>query len=245
MRLQKLLLLLATLVLIPQLVVAAENKPWEKIKPDEYIGGVQVACVGDSITYGYKLKNRETDNYPKQLGALLGTKWKVQNYGVSSMTMLRKAQNNRSYWDTKEYKQVLTDKPHVIIIMLGTNDQWQRNWTVKASQVEFKKDYSDMIDSFKKLKSKPRIWLCLPIPILPETVEKNAQLKQVIELTEAIAKENKLPTIDLYTWMSGKKEMYADSLHPNAEGAKEIARKLSHTLTGKPKLKAKDESKKK
>ena len=29
--------------------------------------GVRVACVGDSITYGYGLANRESESYPAQL----------------------------------------------------------------------------------------------------------------------------------------------------------------------------------
>ena len=31
----------------------------------------KVACIGDSITYGYGLPNREVDSYPAQLQKLL------------------------------------------------------------------------------------------------------------------------------------------------------------------------------
>ena len=33
---------------------------------------IKVACVGNSVTYGYGLENRETESYPSRLQALLG-----------------------------------------------------------------------------------------------------------------------------------------------------------------------------
>ena len=33
---------------------------------------VKVACVGNSVTYGYLIENREVNSYPAQLQRLLG-----------------------------------------------------------------------------------------------------------------------------------------------------------------------------
>ena len=49
---------------------------------------VRVACVGDSITYGHGIKDRENDAYPGLLSSLLGEKYDVRNFGVSGSTTM-------------------------------------------------------------------------------------------------------------------------------------------------------------
>ncbi len=48
----------------------------------------KIACVGDSITFGSGIPNREKLSYPAQLSALLGDDYEVRNFGVSGATML-------------------------------------------------------------------------------------------------------------------------------------------------------------
>ena len=50
---------------------------------------LRVACVGDSITYGHGIRDREHDTYPAILDSLLGDKFDVQNFGVSGTTTLK------------------------------------------------------------------------------------------------------------------------------------------------------------
>ena len=49
---------------------------------------VRVACVGDSITFGHGIKDRENDAYPGVLRSLLGEKYDVRNFGVSGSTTM-------------------------------------------------------------------------------------------------------------------------------------------------------------
>jgi hypothetical protein len=51
---------------------------------------VKVACVRNSITYGYTLPNPATDSYPSQLQQLLGETYDVGNFGKSRATLLNK-----------------------------------------------------------------------------------------------------------------------------------------------------------
>jgi sialate O-acetylesterase len=51
---------------------------------------VKVACVGNSITYGFLVKDREENAYPKQLGRMLGSGYDVRNFGRSGATLLTK-----------------------------------------------------------------------------------------------------------------------------------------------------------
>src|ERR1017187_8508802 len=61
----------------------------------------RVACVGDSITYGFGIADREHQSYPAQLGALLGSDWDARNYGVSGATLLKAG--GAPYWNQDAY----------------------------------------------------------------------------------------------------------------------------------------------
>ena len=112
----------------------------------------KVACIGTSITYGATIVNMPRDSYPAQLGRLLGTQWKVRNFGVNGRTMLKKG--NLPYWNTPVFEQAMEFLPDVIIIELGTNDSKPQNWKYKS---EFYDDYKDMINGLLALKSSPKI----------------------------------------------------------------------------------------
>ena len=49
---------------------------------------LRVACVGDSITYGDKLADRETQSYPAVLAQLAGGRFLTGNFGVNGATAL-------------------------------------------------------------------------------------------------------------------------------------------------------------
>ena len=47
-----------------------------------------IACIGDSITYGYGVSNPAEEAWPALLGDKLGDGWNVVNLGVSGTTLL-------------------------------------------------------------------------------------------------------------------------------------------------------------
>jgi acyl-CoA thioesterase-1 len=200
------------------------------IRTEDYTQTIRVACIGDSITYGYSIKNRINDCYPAQLGRMLGPKWQVRNFGVSGATLLKKG--DLPYWNQQAFKDALAYNPNVVIIKLGTNDTKPQNWKYKD---QFAADYVDMIDRFAKLPSKPRIWICKPVPAygqrwgISETIIKN----EVIPLIDRIARSKHVPVIDLYGPLSDKAELFPDQIHPNAEGAFDIAKVIYAVLTGR------------
>ena len=51
---------------------------------------VKVACVGNSITYGAFIDNREKYHYPAQLQGYLGEDFEVRNFGLNGATLLQK-----------------------------------------------------------------------------------------------------------------------------------------------------------
>ena len=118
---------------------------------------IRVACVGDSITYGACVADREKNCYPAVLGGLMGEKYDVRNFGVSGATLLKKG--DHPWWNVDAFKNATAFNPNVVVIKLGSNDTKPQNWKFKD---EFAPDYKDMIDQFKKLPSSPRIFICRP-----------------------------------------------------------------------------------
>ena len=62
---------------------------------------IKVACIGNSITYGYGLPDRATQSYPVQLQKMLGESYQVENFGKSGATLLNKG--HRPYMQQDEY----------------------------------------------------------------------------------------------------------------------------------------------
>ena len=58
---------------------------YESVFPED---GCKAACIGNSITYGAFIANRDQNSYPAQLQAYLGDGYEVRNYGVSGRTLL-------------------------------------------------------------------------------------------------------------------------------------------------------------
>ncbi|OHB63801.1 MAG: hypothetical protein A2168_07105 [Planctomycetes bacterium RBG_13_50_24] len=182
-----------------------------------------VACVGDSITYGSGISNRQYDSYPAQLGRMLqkfDNQWQTQNFGVSGATLLRNG--DLPYVQQGAYNQALSARPDAVIIMLGTNDSKSWNWVYKD---DFVSDYIFLLDAFAELPSKPKIWICKPVPAFNDNFGiTNAVIKdEIIPMIDQIAELRDVEVIDLYTPLINASSMFPDGIHPNAGGAKLMA----------------------
>ena len=122
---------------------------------------VKVACVGNSITYGMKLENRERDSYPAQLQELLGSAYEVGNFGKSGATLLR--QGHRPYMEQEEFRQAMAFAGDIVVIHLGVNDTDPRNWPHLGDR--FAADYLALIDSLRHANPKARFFLARMTPI--------------------------------------------------------------------------------
>ena len=88
---------------------------------------VRIACVGDSITWGYTITHdRLARAWPGVLQKLVGKKYKSEDFGHNGATLLKKG--NLPYWTTPEFKGATKFDPNIVIIMLGTNDTKPQNW---------------------------------------------------------------------------------------------------------------------
>jgi acyl-CoA thioesterase-1 len=190
---------------------------------------IRVACVGDSITYGDGVQDREKHCYPAVLGELLGPKYEVRNFGVGGTTLLNKGDFP---WTAQRAYQDATDfNPNLVVIKLGTNDTKPQNWKRKS---EFEGDYKALIEHFKSLAAKPAVWVALPVPVLKENfgiTQKSSEEQR--PMIRKIAKEEACSVIDLPQAVATEDLFTADGIHPNAAGARRIAETVHAALLPK------------
>ena len=135
---------------------------------------LRVACVGDSITDGYKMPDKAHKAYPIQLARLLGPGWEVRNFGVSGATLMRAT--GYPYDQRPEYGAALAWKPNVVVIALGTNDT--KAEAIGARPADFVPSYRALIADFRAANPEAKIFLCLPPPAFPEAMGISDQVLQ-------------------------------------------------------------------
>lgn len=197
---------------------------------------IKVACVGDSITYGARLDDRNKDSYPAQLQVLLGENYSVENFGVGSLTLIRKG--IPTVWN--ELPKIKESNPDIIIISLGTNDTCgfgscgdRKCWEYKD---EYESDYRDLIDELSALPSNPQIFIAAPTPMVLETPGLNSErvagltvrkprLQELTGMIKKVANEKNVHFIDLNEPLDHRPELFteSDGVHPNKDGYRAIA----------------------
>lgn len=188
---------------------------------------IRVACVGDSITYGHGIADREHHAYPGVLDSLLGDHYIVRNFGISGRTLMNSADS--PYMNEQIYKDALSFKPDIVTIKLGTNDSKPYNWVHKEN---FKSDLKELIESFRSLESNPQVLLCLPAPAMGHAWNINDSVitNGVIPIIKEVALEENLTIIDLNTPLRPHREYFPDTIHPNEEGSSLIAHIISKVI---------------
>ena len=185
---------------------------------------IKIACVGDSITYGHGTTGWPSNTYPAVLGELLGEKYHVNNYGVSSFAVQVNA--DRSYRTLEHYQQSLAYDADIVVFMMGSNDSKPVNWVDEAT---FKSDLLSLLESY----GDAEIILCTPAAafflegqtegvtnhnIQPLVVEK------IAEVCRQVAAEEGYTLLDIHTLTQNHPEWFeADGVHPSNEGAAAIA----------------------
>lgn len=187
---------------------------------------IKIACVGNSITEGAAASDRVRKGYVGQLSTMMGSAYDVRNFGVSGATACRNTY--KPYNECDKYEEAKAFLPDIVTIALGTNDSQPRVWNEGDFAANFEADLIYLCETFESLPSKPKIYLCLPIPIYPNTTwphQPKVLAEQIIPLIKKVAAAKGYPVIDLYSALSGHEECYpeTDKLHPNDAGHKLIA----------------------
>lgn len=192
-------------------------------------GQTKVACVGDSITYGFGVQNWYKYTYPKELQKMLGDGYHVKNFGYSGATAM--STTKKPYTKQDVYKKSLEYLPDIVVIMLGSNDSKTYHWKGKE---EFKKQYGELLKTYINLKSEPKIYLCTlstAYYVKGKTegtttfdIQGNIIDNEIKECVNELGNELQLEVIDINEVTKNHAEWYKyDGVHPNNKGAKKIA----------------------
>jgi MYXO-CTERM domain-containing protein len=197
-----------------------------------------VACVGDSITYGY-MASSASASYPSVLQKLFGSSVKVMNYGHNSATML--SVGDLPYQTLSEYTAATTFVSGAgttavvdVIIMLGTNDSKSYNWMSGTSTraQQFVTDCGAMVDHFASLSTHPLVYLALPPRAFANTYGISGTIihDQLLPLIKQVAAAKGVPIIDVDTPTASHPELFPDGVHPNDTGYALVAQVMHDAL---------------
>ena len=192
----------------------------------------KVACIGNSITFGLTIPDRENQSYPAQLQKLLGPEYTVENFGRSGATLLRNGHN--PYQKSEEFASALAFAPDIAVIHLGINDTDPRNWPNYRD--EFMPDYLALIDTLRAVNPDVRILIARLTPIThrhPRFKSGTRDWRDMIQaLIPKIAEVADVGMIDFETPLYAYPHLLPDGIHPDAEGAARLADTAYKAVSG-------------
>ena len=219
---------------------------------------VRVACIGDSITYGLGLANREKDSYPAQLQKMLDEwfpgEYEVRNFGNSGRGIYldsMRGSEKRGFRYMPEHKAALAWKPDIVISNLGINDngEYIKEYTGGRKRGQFINDYLALLGDYRACGSKasavgcrasnvanhyPKFFIWTKLSPLAEGQRFYRSPEPFLMQAdlEEVAKRMSAVGIDMQEPLREKMdEIFSrDKIHPNAEGARIIAARTSAAI---------------
>jgi acyl-CoA thioesterase-1 len=208
----------AVIAILLAFIVACNNKPRESTQPSTPVTSIEqrqkIVAFGDSLTAGLGLTASET--YPAQLQKLLdesGYKYEVVNAGVSGDTT--SGGIRRMDW-------VLDEHVKFVVLELGAND------VLRGQPIQLvKENLSKMIETMQA-----RGIVVVLAGMEAPTNSGPEYRKEVHEAYQALADKYKTPFIPfvLQDVLQSENFTQEDLSHPNAAGAKVLARTVFNAL---------------
>src|SRR4051812_41196534 len=187
-----------------------------------------VACVGDSITFGY-LASSSSKSYPSDLQTMFGNGVKVMNFGRNSATLL--SVGDLPYINQTEYTAATTFVANAganaavvdVIIMLGTNDSKSYNWAPSAGTTraqQFMTDLAAMVDHFTGLATRPVVYLAVPPAIFTNSfgISESVTNNEIAPIIRQVAMQKGTPIIDVHAVTASRADLFSDGVHPTDAG---------------------------
>ena len=179
----------------------------------------RVACIGDSLTWGFSLPDPRRQSYPALLQERLGENYVVRNFGCNGASV--RCDADLPYVQTLAYGESRALNPNIVLLMLGSNDATPWDWDAAA----FRSDYERIVASYRELPSLPRVILIAPIRMFrvmgmtfgglsPEILEESVR-----PVIREVAGECGLQCLDLVDLFTDARYCH-DGVHSNAEGVR-------------------------
>ena len=203
---------------------------------------VKIACIGDSITYGYCIDeiDREVYSYPAMLGAKLGDGYEVGNFGKSASYILpgeseynERTDKTLSYRDTQQYQDSIAFAPDVVIIMLGTNDITSMIDEAHVAAIE--QELENIIKIYQDLESVERVYVMTSIYAPYNLNTYRASDGPLQKLQQRAAQDTGAEYLDIYSLTRDYFDVMlhlSDRLHPDEDSYEAIPAACYSLLTG-------------
>lgn len=195
---------------------------------------IRVACIGDSLTWGFALADPWRESYPAVLQEMLrekvGESYEVRNFGCNGASV--RADAYAGYVDTLAFRSSLAWDPDIVLLMLGSNDASPYDWDPDA----FRRDYEHIVAAYRGLPSAPRIILIAPprihrvmgatfMGLSPEILEEGIR-PTIRSVAAATAGSAFIDLVDLFP----DARYCFDGVHPQASGARMMAAAIINSV---------------
>ena len=228
----------------------------------------KIITVGDSITWGScsdnTLGGRDLSRtYQGYLRSYAAGSYIIEDYGVSGLSVLpdpyyatvpSERDKARGAYYNSNVQKALKSSPDIVLIMLGTNDSkltadgkagvWD---SATGGEENFYQAYKKLVKAFIDLPSKPKVYVMLPPPALPQNyrgrnayrISNEIQDRHIIPIEWNVAEELGLEIIDVRSVFPSPTDQNAmsklalflhDCVHPNSRGYQMIAQTVAKHL---------------
>lgn len=185
---------------------------------------VSIACVGDSITEGWRSSNPALHSYPAVLQELIGARFKVKNYGIGGSTVMRCSDMPfREKWG---YIDSIADRPDLVIFMMGTND-CNREFNIRRLG-GFYADFVSYINEYRQIGAEV---IVMTSPELFCNVN-NEHIRRAVEWQKTAAEKMGCELIDVNTWSHAHPECFPDDVHCDDPGYASMAYFIANEAFG-------------
>ncbi len=199
----------------------------------------RIACLGDSITAGARIADREHSAYPGWLNDYLGQPFEVRNFGAGGATMLRHA--DRPYHKTQAFRDAIAWQPHIAFVILGTNDtcenERRHNW---RHADDLAMDAAKLVAALHAARKDMRVVLCSPTPMFADKLGLHPERKADLETRAkrlascALAMQTVAHETEHVEYLELRSTLRAqdvsDGVHPTAFGAERVARRIAEAI---------------
>lgn len=199
----------------------------------------KVACLGDSITFGARLVQRQRHAYPQRLQEYLGGEFEVRNFGSGGRTML--VPGDLPYAKSSALNDALAWRPQVAILMLGTNDTCQnQNRTNWQHQEQLESSARQLVQTLRQVREAMQIYLCTPPAMFPhapnlaperqtDLSQRSLRLPRIRQAYRRVAAQDpRIHFVDLSGVL--QQNQVVDGVHPNPFGADALAAFMAEML---------------
>lgn len=213
------------------MLVSGCGKQIPETAPED-VPEIRIACVGDSITFGYGIEDPGQNSYPAVLQSLLGEGYRVRNFGVSGCSV--QEDTDLPFTALESYTESIAFQPDILIFMMGGNDTRSGNW---QGEEAFRSSLEALLDSY----TGAQILLCTPAvtfftescpgPVYADFGVRPDITGTIADIVRDVARERACTLVDIYALTEEHPQWYCpDGVHPNAQGAAAIAEALREAV---------------